>query len=305
MIIALLLSLTAAADQGSLPLPCRSSSVLPAANADRLLIACADTLELNVVSSVDGHILRHIALPSTGGAAINNVAVSPDGREAAVSWRDGTIAFSREGDADQRTWHAPFYANSLVFSPDGKRLYVDGTELEAATARPTGRSLRGEFDAPNAIAFDRAGRKAFVAEADTTIRMFDVTSGKQLRTFSFDVEPLVVDADPETGEVITGLADGSVARFDGQLRLIRTYPGVPGMMPVQILSTGTRLVAALSPQSGGAAPAPWMLDYVRGNWRELPAAKGAVAARRRGRGVEVYKINGAALVREKLHLAPK
>jgi sugar lactone lactonase YvrE len=305
MIIAMLLSLTAVADQSSLPLPCRFSSVLPAASADRVLVACAATPELYVVSSVDGHTLLHITLPAAGGAAINNLAVSPDGREAAVSWRDGTITLSREGDANQKTWRAPFYANSLAFSPDGQRLYVDGTELETATARPTGRSLRGEFDAPNAIAFDSAGRKAFVAEADTTIRMFDIASGKQLRMYSFDVEPLVVDADPETGEVLTGLADGSVARFDRQLRLIRTYPGVPGMMPVQILSTGTHIVAALSPQTGGAAPAPWTLDYTRGKWTELPAAKDAVATQRRGRKVEVYKIRGAALVREELQPPPK
>jgi WD40 repeat protein len=305
MIVSALISVAIPASQGPLPVPCQFSSIVPAAAADRLLVTCTDKPELKLLSSADGHLIRDITLVPPAGTKMNNVAVSPDGRAAAVSWRDGTITFFRKGETQPRSWHAPFYANSLVFSPDANRLYVDGTELDMQTARPTGRSLRGEFDAPNAITFDNSGRIAFVAEADTTIRMFEVASGKQLRTFRFDVEPLVADTDPQTGEVIAGLADGSMARFDRQLNLIRTYRGVPGTMPLAIVSNGTWLLAALAPQAGGAPPAAWMLDYTAGKWTEQPSANHTIAVQRHGTSIILYKHDGAALIAEELRAAKK
>lgn len=305
MIIGALAGLAAAFSSGALPLPCAFRSIVVADRADQLLIACKDAPELYVLSSADGRTLRHLVLAGPAGVVSNNVAFAPNGRAAAVSWRDGTISIVGDSSAKPRTWRASFYANSLVFSPDGKRLYVDGTELETAAARPTGRSFRGEFDAPNAIAFDKSGRIAVVAEADTTLRLFDVGSGKQLRIANFDVEPLVADIDPETGEIIAGLADGTVARFDRQLHLIRIYRGVQGTMPVLMMSGRAHLLAALAPQIGGAQPTPWLLDYAAGKWAALPAAKDAIAAQRKGASIFLYKLRGPALVIEELQVSSK
>lgn len=288
-----------------MPLPCAFRTVIAAERSERLLIVCKDTPELYILSAADGRTLRHVMLAGPRGVAINNFAVSSDGSAAALSWRDGTISIVGGTLETSRTWHAPFYANSLVFSPDGRRLYVDGTELETSTARPTGRSVRGDFDAPNAIAFDRHGQTAVVAEADTTIRLFDLGSGKQRRSFAFNVEPLVADVDPQTGNIIAGLADGSIARFDKQLRLIRNYMGVPQMMPVMMMSQGAHLLIALAPQRGGAQPTSWLLDYAAGKWAELPSAKDAIAAQRRGKSVLLYKLHGSALSAEELVIPSK
>jgi DNA-binding beta-propeller fold protein YncE len=198
-----------------------------------------------------------------------------------------------------------FYANSLAFSRNGQSLYVDGNEVSTATGLPTGRSIRGDFDAPNAVAFDAGGRKAVVAEADTTLRLFDTRSGKELRTVGFTVEPLVADIDPQTGNVIAGLADGTIVRFDAELNMLQKYTGVSGMMPVQIMSGGTHLIAALAPQAGGAPPSPQLLDYATGKWTIVPSATGAVAAQRKGKSMIVYKLRGRGLLAEELQPSAK
>ncbi len=303
MIVGALAGLAALVSQGQLPVPCPFQSVMPAVRADRVLIACRDRPELFALSSNDGRILRHLQLAGPQRVPVNNLAFSQDGQEVAVSWRDGTISIYSDDEDKPRTWHAGFYANSMVFSPDGRRLYVDGTELDTRTALPTGRSVRGEFDAPNAIAFDKDGRQAVVGEADTTVRLYDLASGNQVRSVDFDIEPLTVDIDQQTGDIIVGLADGTITRFDKRLRPLRKYAGVPGMMPVLMMSNGTRLIAALSPQTGGAQPAPWVLDYIDGKWMTLNSATGAVAAQRRGKTIIVYKLHGSALIPQSLEVA--
>ena len=305
MIVGALAGVAAAVSQPQLPLPCAFGSALAAEAADRLLITCKDAAEFYIISSTNGRTVEHRTLAAPGGASTNNVAFSPDGREAAVSWRDGTISMWRDGDSRVHSWKAPFYANSLAFSRNGQSLYVDGTEVSTDSGLPTGRSLRGDFDAPNAIAFDAAGRKAIVAEADTTLRLYDTRSGKVLRTVDFDVEPLVADIDPQTGDIIAGLADGTIAQFGPSLNLIRKYAGVNGTMPVLIMSRGTHLLAALAPQVGGAQPTPQLLDYRTGKWTTVPSAQGAVAAQRKGKSVIVYMLRGTALLAEELEIPAK
>lgn len=115
--------------------------------------------------------------------------------------------------------------NDLRFSPDGKLLAVAGGQPSAKgdlRLFTTGdwklkAVLGGHEDVVNSIAFDRDGKRLLSASYDRTARVWDVTSGKVLRTLSMHSDFVLAAAfSPDGKHVFTGSKDRSVRMTEAE-----------------------------------------------------------------------------------------
>jgi WD40 repeat protein len=139
---------------------------------------------------------------------MRDAALSPDGRTVAVVYdnpREGQPAQGRIGGSveiwdvatgQMRHWFAiPRRWVAPVFSPDGQTLALVGSDeqagddqhavllYEAATGREV-RRLRGHTERPHGLAFLPNGREAITTGEDGSLRVWDVTTGREVRQFA-------------------------------------------------------------------------------------------------------------------------
>jgi WD40 repeat protein len=125
---------------------------------------------------------KRLLFPTPGlapGSGVTCAAFSPDRRQLAVGFINGTIGMW-ETDTG-RTLKAPqghrWYVASLTFSPDGKRLASASTDTtirlwETATGREL-RTLRGHQGEVGSIAFSPDGRTLISGSGDSTVKLWD------------------------------------------------------------------------------------------------------------------------------------
>jgi DNA-binding beta-propeller fold protein YncE len=115
--------------------------------------------------------------------------------------------------------------NDLRFSPDGKLLAVAGGQPSAkgdlrlfTTADWKLKVvLGGHEDVVNSIAFDRDGKRLLSASYDRTARIWDVSSGKSLRTLTMHSDFVLAAAfSPDGKHVYTGSKDHSVRMTEAE-----------------------------------------------------------------------------------------
>jgi WD40 repeat protein len=154
-----------------------------------------------------------------------SVSFSPDGLTLATG--------ASSGDGAARTWDAasgkplrrlphPGGAHSVAFAPDGKTLASGGAGLVCIWDAATGR-LRHKLEAPGGspLAFSPDG-KLLVAGSDggvspmdqRTLRLWDVATGKLLRTLEYPHLPMSVAFSPDGKTLAVGTWGATIHLWD-------------------------------------------------------------------------------------------
>jgi WD40 repeat protein len=183
----------------------------------------------------------------TLGVARDLKGEPPDMVRALVFSPDGKTLASGSGSADGggrlTLWELasgqqravvkePFAVRWLSYTADGQTLLSAGSSQpgstlrlqlwDAATAqRRSARELSGHTDGMTAVAFTRDGRTVASGSQDTTVRVWDVATGKQLN---------VLEQHGATVQQLAFTADGRTlasAGMDGQLILWEVATGKP------------------------------------------------------------------------------
>jgi RNA polymerase sigma factor (sigma-70 family) len=163
------------------------------------------------------------------------VAFSPEGRLLASGSMDRTIRFwdVKTGREVRRIKDLPWNANSVTFTPDGSTL-VSGGVWDSALHRwdvATGKEIRhdeGHQGPVDALGFLPDGKTLFSASRDRTIRLWDLTTGRETRRLGD--EPLLFGGavlSPEGRTLaVGGLKDARLALWNVTTgKKVRTFEG--------------------------------------------------------------------------------
>jgi WD40 repeat protein len=177
--------------------------------------------------------------------AVVAVAFSPDGKTLASGSWDKTIKLWKVASGTElRTLTAhSSWVESVSFSPDGKTLasgsadyainlwdLTSGRELRTLTGpRHSGFELRNvvEFSAFVSVAFSPDGKTLGSGSKDTTIKLWDVTSGRELRTLTGHSQWVrSVAFSPDGKKLASGSEDETIRLWDVTTgRELRTLKG--------------------------------------------------------------------------------
>jgi WD40 repeat protein len=193
-----------------------------------------------------GQVRELAALPTRGRLGVHGLAISPDGRWAALAANDvaddgQSVCRAQLFDvATGRTWQSPPFGNGgqyhLLFSPDGKSLVVAGEQtLFRWEIRPPARDkgapelrlaclyARTQFESvqTESLAMTPDGRHLVVGRADGRIAVWDVVTGKLLSFWS------VATVSPVSGLAVA--PDGrTIAAASEQESAVRLFDLVTG-----------------------------------------------------------------------------
>ncbi|HVS36179.1 MAG TPA: WD40 repeat domain-containing protein, partial [Gemmataceae bacterium] len=112
----------------------------------------------------------------------HRISISPDGRLLAVGEGQRVRLWDLQSDAEQAALPLSLTGVRIaVFSPDGTRLAVAGTEPEVQiVAVATGEVLavlRGHTQIVNAVTFSPDGKRILTASQDRSVRLWDAATG--------------------------------------------------------------------------------------------------------------------------------
>jgi WD40 repeat protein len=163
-------------------------------------------------------------LPALQQAALVPFTFSPDGRSLAAVSRDETVCLCEPATGKEVRRLGPHRGviMSLVFSPDGERLasgsWSDPTirVWNVAGGKPL-LELSGHMTAVRSLAFSPDGKALASVSYDKTLRLWDLTTGKELHRGQHDA--YLAAAFSPNGKV---LAD---SRYDGTIYLWETATG--------------------------------------------------------------------------------
>lgn len=153
------------------------------------------------------------------------VSFSPDGKR--IAWGKSTgFVFVWDTDKGKEIGQHGSFSNagpvySIAFSPDGKRV-VSGISnylqfWDASTCTPIeGYSFEGHTGDVRAVAYSPDGKYIVSGSKDSTIRIWDVASGKQIgRPFAEHISPVnYVSFSPDGKRILSKSEDGTVRIWD-------------------------------------------------------------------------------------------
>ena len=225
--------------------PAAEESAAPRATAGpggTLLIGNKGEDTMSFVSLADG---RELGRAATGRMP-HEIAVSPDGRQAAVVAYGGRTIdlFDVAGRTRLRTIDlAPNEGpHGIVWLPDGRLIVtaersrsvaiVDTSNRDAVTAIATGQ------EGTHMVAVSADGRRAFTANiASGTVSVLDLAGGRKLRDIAVGGRPEGIALTPDGRELWVGDLEGArVQAFDAatfeRLGEVRT-----GNVPIRVLAS--------------------------------------------------------------------
>ena len=197
------------------------------------------------------------ALPLTADldSEVRCIAFSPDGRRVAVGLRNGDVSLRRAGSGSEIARQPGAHdsdVRAVAFSPDGGTLASAGDAdifLWNGTSMGlmTDKALTGHVAYVYGLAFTPDGARLVSASWDRTIRVWNASTGQQLRVLRGHTEAASsVAVSPDGVHAVSGGADGCVHLWD----LTRdaessTYAGfADGVMGMAVTRDEKTLIAA-------------------------------------------------------------
>jgi RNA polymerase sigma factor (sigma-70 family) len=194
----------------------------------------ADSGKAELPAGGDGWRERH-EFPSPGGDVMG-VAFSPDGKRLAFAGLEGlaVLADVESGKALAEIKTDLSDLQALAFSPDGKVLAAGGGSKKGGRVvflDPTGGKPQSGIDLPDTVtcvAFSPDGRLAAVTGADKSVRLFDVPSGKEVRSFAGHADAVFSAAFSPDGKLLAtggGPSEVKAKPAAGELRVWEVATG--------------------------------------------------------------------------------
>jgi WD40 repeat protein len=156
------------------------------------------------------------ARPVPAGFAVvgepHDLAVTPDDRRLVLSGSKGTLVWDRQ---DRKPTHLlPATTADLLVSPDGRSVVTNNGlfqrwDLDAGKPLFEDTASRGHADEVLTLAFGPDSKRLYSAAADGTVRIWDVTSAKPIRTFALGERrfPDLRNARPMKGHFLFAVAE--------------------------------------------------------------------------------------------------
>ena len=180
--------------------------------AKDLLVKVWDRVGRQVTLTFKGH--------STAAAsvAVTSAAFSPDGKQvASVDWRQGLYLWDLDGNVRRLTVPLDLEsARSLVFSPDGERLFLAAKNGIVVIPISTGafRTLTGHTGLVRSVALGHGGRLLASAGDDGTVQVWDADTGAALRTLTGHDGSVLAVTFSSTGRLASAGEDQTVRIWD-------------------------------------------------------------------------------------------
>jgi len=173
------------------------------------------------------------AVASFGLGSAYDIALSPDGRYLAVATSCGIELRDKETMELLRFLYSPAGAvYHIAYSPDGEHIALtqrDGSiglwRVDGASESPT--TLPGHGESATALAYSSGGQLLASGSRDNTVKVWDVATGEELRTFEGHTGPVYsVDFSPGGRLLASGSGDGTVRLWDVDTgRIVNTLRG--------------------------------------------------------------------------------
>jgi WD40 repeat protein len=190
-------------------------------------------------------------------AAVNAVAVSPDGKLVASTGADAAVHVWDIATGKTLVQLAGVSSGwSIIFSADGKKLAIPGQDntvriLDAMTGKEL-RNCAGHQGVVWAVALTPDGKTVASASADGTIRIWDAVTGKEVRQLTGPSGPWPLAFSPDGRMLAVGFDNGATRLWDARTwkeeRDLELDPG-GGIWPIAVSPDG-RTVAASRWQNG-------------------------------------------------------
>jgi WD40 repeat protein len=282
----------------SVPLACGRAILQPAPTAERIFLRCDQGWR--VVETPSGRVVRAFAVGEVReGGVLVETAFSPLGDLLAVALRDGTVLlWDIDKPGPPRRWKAPRAPSTLLFTPDGRGLFVDEVLLDLGPTLSPRTRLATDFDTISGVAFSPDGKRAAVPAADTKVRLYETAGWRPVAEFGeLRIEPFTALFVDGGHRLLVGAADGRVYVLDGRtLQRQAEVAGPPGYTVRQLNSAGpTRVAVLYASDDGRGGPKVALLDLKTLTTTPQPeAAKADAAATRSGR-LWLYRMEGGTL----------
>ena len=165
------------------------------------------------------------------------LALSPDGKQAAIGSEEDNIIYLYDLHSKQQVWKLKGHSDrpwSVAFSPQGKAL-VTGSRDKTARVwdLETGAELlclKGHTKGIRAVAFSPDSQTILTGSADHSVRLWDAHTGKELGLFTGHTGAVFAVAFNPTGtRILTGSADHTARLWDvetkKELATLKRHPG--------------------------------------------------------------------------------
>ncbi len=179
--------------------------------------------------------------------AVNAVAISPDGRQAAAASQDNALRLwdvttgllLRTFDAQTNGIHA------AAFSPDGRSILTGGGDeklrLWDIVTGQLVRTFEGHTGDVLSVAFASSGTQALSGSKDKTLKLWDIATGQILKTFEGHADEVVsVSLSSDGRSALSGSKDKTLKLWDLETgQLLKTFEGhVDEVTSVALLADG-------------------------------------------------------------------
>jgi WD40 repeat protein len=248
-------------------------------------------------------------------AEVASVAWSPNGKLLASGSKDQMIRlWDPKADAEVRRIDAHTPYPKVVWSPDGKLLAVKGRDkgidpnientiyvFEAATGKEVTRIVVAPEEYVHSVVWSPDGKMLSSTTCDTTIRLWDVMTGKEIRAFTGPYPALGVVAWSPDGKTLAAVSKvnticlwevetgGMIRCFNGHGDSVRSLAWSPDGTRLASASDDTTLLIWAVYHYPDEAPVRLKLSELKSCWADLisdDAAEGDQAIRTLTRGAK-------------------